>query len=55
MQALTQKLNDNKSTLGLLMNDKKLYDNATSTVASLDSLLTDLKRNPKKYVTIKVF
>lgn len=55
MQALTQKLNDNKSTLGLLMNDKKLYDNATNTVASLDSLLTDLKRNPKKYVTIKVF
>lgn len=55
MQVLTQKLNDNKSTLGLLMNDKKLYDNATSTVASLDSLLTDLKRNPKKYVTIKVF
>lgn len=55
VQTLTQKLNDNKSTLGLLMNDKRLYDNASNTVASLDSLLTDLKRNPKKYVTIKVF
>ena len=55
VQRLTAKLNNENSSLGMLLNDKKLYQNATSTVASLDSLLQDVKRHPKKYVTIKVF
>lgn len=52
---LNMKLNDRSSSLGLLMNDRQLYDNANGAVKSLDSLLIDLKANPKKYVTIKVF
>lgn len=55
VQRLTTKLNNENSSLGMLLNDKKLYQNATSTVASLDSLLQDVKKHPKKYVTIKVF
>lgn len=55
VQRLTAQLNSQNSSLGLLLNDKKLYQNATSTVASLDSLLQDVKKHPKKYVTIKVF
>lgn len=55
VQCLTAKLNNENSSLGMLLNDKKLYQNATSTVASLDSLLQDVKKHPKKYVTIKVF
>lgn len=55
VQRLTAKLNNENSSLGMLLNDKKLYENATSTVASLDSLLQDVKKHPKKYVTIKVF
>ena len=55
VQRLTAKLNNENSSLGMLLNDKKLYQNATSTVASLDSLLQDVKKHPKKYVTIKVF
>lgn len=52
---LNAKLNDRNSSLGLLLNDRQLYDNANGVVMSLDSLLIDLKANPKKYVTIKVF
>jgi len=52
---LNAKLNDRNSSLGLLLNDRQLYDNANGAVMSLDSLLMDLKANPKKYVTIKVF
>ena len=52
---LSSKLNDRNSSLGLLLNDRQLYDNANGVVMSLDSLLIDLKANPKKYVTIKVF
>ena len=55
VQRLTTNLNNENSSLGMLLNDKKLYQNATSTVASLDSLLQDVKKHPKKYVTIKVF
>ncbi|MDO4510642.1 MAG: MlaD family protein [Bacteroidales bacterium] len=55
VQRLTAQLNSENSSLGQLLNDKKLYQNAVSTVASLDSLLQDVKKNPKKYVTIKVF
>lgn len=55
VQRLTAMLNNENSSLGMLLNDKKLYQNATSTVASLDSLLQDVKKHPKKYVTIKVF
>lgn len=55
VQRLTAQLNNQNSSLGMLMNDKKLYQNAASTVASLDSLLQDVKKNPKKYITIKVF
>ena len=55
MQELTKKLNSKDSSLGLLLNDKSLYQNADNAVASLDSLLTDIKKNPKRYVTIKVF
>lgn len=55
VQRLTATLNNENSSLGMLLNDKKLYQNATSTVASLDSLLQDVKKHPKKYVTIKVF
>ncbi len=52
---LNAKINDRNSSLGLLLNDRQLYDNANGVVMSLDSLLIDLKANPKKYVTIKVF
>ncbi len=55
LQALSAKLNNKESSLGLLLNDKSLYNNANSSVMSLDSLLKDVKKNPKRYVTIKVF
>ncbi len=51
----TAKLNSTEGTIGLLMNDKKLYLDLTSTVNSADSLLTDLKKNPKRYVHFSLF
>lgn len=51
---LTSKLQDDNSTLGLLMNDTQLYDNMNNAVGSLDSLLIDVKKNPKRYISIKL-
>lgn len=44
-----------KGTLGKLMNDPSVYDNLNRTVQSADSLVTDLKANPKRYVHFSVF
>ena len=55
LQSISNKLNDKNGTLGLLVNDKKLYLDLTNTVTSADKLLIDLKENPKRYVHFSLF
>lgn len=55
VKSLTDKLNSNQGSLGLLMNDATLYNNLSSTMASTDSLLIDLKAHPKRYVHFSLF
>ena len=55
VKELTAKLNSNEGTLGLLMNDKQLYTNLSSTMGSANSLLVDLKEHPKRYVHFSLF
>ena len=54
LRLLTEQLNNNESSLGLLMHDPSLYNNINSTVQSLDSLFTDIKARPKRYINIKL-
>ncbi|MCM1310111.1 MAG: MlaD family protein [Bacteroides sp.] len=54
LKEITDKLQTNESSLGLLMNDPALYQNLNNTVASLDSLLINIKANPKRYISIKL-
>jgi phospholipid/cholesterol/gamma-HCH transport system substrate-binding protein len=49
------KVNSADGTLGLLMNDKKLYNNLNATANSLNILLQDLRLHPKRYVHLSVF
>jgi phospholipid/cholesterol/gamma-HCH transport system substrate-binding protein len=49
------KINSPDGTLGLLLNDKKLYLNLENTTRSLNILLDDLRMHPKRYVNISVF
>src|SRR5690606_21803086 len=55
LQSIVGKINDNTGSLGMMLNDKKLYHNLTGTLSSLDVLLTDLKKHPAKYINISVF
>lgn len=55
LNGVVTKLNSNNGSLGLLMNDKTLYNNLANTVRSVNILVDDLKTNPKRYVSISVF
>lgn len=52
---LDTKLSGRDNTLGLLINDRQLYDNLNSAVKSGDSLLIDLREHPKRYVHFSIF
>ncbi len=49
------KINEGQGTAGQLVVNDSLYNNLNSAVASLDSLLIDLKDHPGRYVRVSVF
>ncbi len=55
MQVLLRSIEQGKGTLGQLMVNDSLYDQLNNSAASLDSLLRDVKANPKRYVKFSVF
>lgn len=50
----SNQLNDPNSTLGMLMNDPELYNKLNRVAADVDSLIVDIKKNPKRYISIKL-
>jgi phospholipid/cholesterol/gamma-HCH transport system substrate-binding protein len=54
MRTLLAKANDGRGSLGKLLNDTLLYTNVKNLTATADSLLTDFKKDPKKYIDVKV-
>ncbi len=55
VEAMTRKLNSKENSMGLLLNDRALYDNLNSTANNASLLLLDLRQNPKRYVHFSVF
>lgn len=55
LESAVAKIDSKQGTLGLLLNDSKLYDQLLLTNRSLTTLLDDLRVNPKRYVNISVF
>lgn len=50
-----EKISKGEGTLGQLVNNDSLYRQVERTTADLDSLLKDLKANPKRYVHFSIF
>jgi phospholipid/cholesterol/gamma-HCH transport system substrate-binding protein len=62
LKSTISNFNSNKGTLGLLMNDRKLYDQLdgttnrlNKTLLSAEILFDDIRLHPKRYVNISVF
>jgi len=51
---ILQKIEQGEGTIGLLLNDKEMYNNLTSASKQLDLLIEDMKKHPKRYVTFSL-
>jgi len=52
---ILEKMNNGEGTTGQLLTNDSLFININNSVASLDSLLKDMKANPKRYVHFSLF
>lgn len=55
LTSVTRKIDSGDGSLGRLVNDPQLYDDARATVVELKTLIADIKKNPKKYLNVSVF
>ena len=55
VNGLVTDVRSQEGTLGQLIYNKSLYNHIDATVISADSLLTDLKAHPKRYVHFSIF
>ncbi|WP_316808752.1 MlaD family protein [Pedobacter agri] len=55
LQSVISGIKSGKGSLGLLLNDDKMYQNLNNASKNLDELMIDLKANPKRYVHFSVF
>ncbi|MDL2291574.1 MlaD family protein [Bacteroides sp. OttesenSCG-928-F21] len=55
VKMFTEQLKSKDNSIGLLLNDSRLYENLNATTANAATLLEDLKSNPKRYVHFSLF
>jgi phospholipid/cholesterol/gamma-HCH transport system substrate-binding protein len=55
LKASMAKLNSTNGTAGMLLNDPKLYNNLAATANKINTLVDDIKTNPKRYISFSVF
>jgi phospholipid/cholesterol/gamma-HCH transport system substrate-binding protein len=51
---LMTKLNEGEGTAGQLLKDKQLYENMNGAVGDFRALIAEVKKDPKKYLNVKV-
>ena len=55
LDELTKKLSTGDGTAAHLINDRQLYDNLNKAVTELGGLLSDVRKDPQKYLRVKVW
>jgi phospholipid/cholesterol/gamma-HCH transport system substrate-binding protein len=54
LDELVNRLNQGEGTAGQLLKDKQLYENMNKTVTEVHALVADIRKDPKKYLNVKV-
>ena len=54
LDAMTRRLDAGQGTAGQLLQDKQLYENMNSAVGEMRSLIADIRRDPRKFLNVKV-
>jgi len=54
VEQLTARLEKGEGTAGLLLQDRKLYDNLNGAVSEMKALLADVRKDPRKYLQVRV-
>jgi phospholipid/cholesterol/gamma-HCH transport system substrate-binding protein len=52
LEKTTSSINNSEGSLGLLVNDKKMYNDLDATIIELKSLLEDIEKYPKRYFSL---
>jgi phospholipid/cholesterol/gamma-HCH transport system substrate-binding protein len=55
LKNITERIESGEGTLGMLVNEKKLHEDAEQVLANLNALLEDVKADPHKYFKIEIF
>jgi phospholipid/cholesterol/gamma-HCH transport system substrate-binding protein len=55
LKEITRRLRDGEGTIGKLLSDDELIDQLNTTIMKLDSLITDIKLHPGRYVKLELF
>jgi phospholipid/cholesterol/gamma-HCH transport system substrate-binding protein len=42
-------------SVAMALNDPGAYNDLRSTIQHMDSIMVDLKKNPKKYINLRIF
>ena len=54
LKLFSDKMNSKDNSLGRLMNDTQLHDSLTSTINNATQLLEDIRKNPERYLSVRL-
>jgi phospholipid/cholesterol/gamma-HCH transport system substrate-binding protein len=55
LDLILAKVDSGPGSAAMLLNDPGIYNDARGVLARIDSLVADVKRNPKRYINVSVF
>lgn len=55
VEVITTRINNGEGSIGLLLNDDKLYHNLNNASESLDNLIKDVEERPGRYIRLSIF
>ncbi|RYE24150.1 MAG: MCE family protein [Sphingobacteriales bacterium] len=55
LQGIINKINTNQGSLGMLVNDKDLYNNLSASLKTLNVLMADVNAHPSRYINVTIF